>query len=571
MSNIEDLPVGTQVADGSVEARRIPDLEELPLFFPHLESGPGGGSGQVVALEDPSTGAPFARVALAGAEDVSRAVAAAATTASLWRSTPYSERARHLRRLAGLIYEQSDVIARLIAREQGKPRLEALTLEVLPALDHLTFLIDHAEQYNLGTEAEPRHPLYAHKHGHYLYDPLGVIALITPAPLPFALPLIEVSAALVMGNAVVLKPSERTPLCSLRIGELCLEAGLPPGLVTVIPAGPEEAIRLASHPKVDKVFFSGTVEAGQHVMATAGCIPRPVVLRLGGNHPSVVADDADIARAARGIVWGAIANCGQNCGAVERVYAEESIASRLLEHVLAEVDELAVGSPLAEQTDVGPLSSEAQRNVVHTQVLEATYRGGRLLRGGVVPEGPGNFYPPTVILGPPQDCALIREETLGPVIPLIVVENLERAILMANDSEHALTASGWTGSEAKAQRMMVGLQAGVVTINDVLYSFDEPAATWSGFHKSGLGQSHGAPGLREMCRQRFVSFDAKAAEGPLFAFPYDEATADMSRDVVRYLHAPKKGQRLRALFRLLRSRRFRARHPERMLTPRRRR
>jgi len=496
---------------------------------------------------------------------VDHAVESASRSSALWRGTPFEERGQHLRRLAELIREQAQPIAQLIAREQGKPYLEALNLEVLPALDHLRFIIRHAERYNAGLAVEPRHPFYAHKRAHYLYDAIGVVALVTPSPLPFAIPLIQTAAALAMGNAVVLKPSERTPLSGLRIGALCTKAGFPSGLVNVIPALPEDALRLVAHPRVDKAFFTGSVEAGQHVMATAGCAPRPVVLCLGDKHPSIVAGDADARRAARGIVWGALANAGQNCGSIERVFVVERIASRFLECLMEEVDRVRMGNPLTDEADLGPLLTEARRREVDRQVSEAVARGARLMRGGSIPAGAGFFYPPTVLLDPPLDCRLMSEETLGPVIPVCVVESLERAILLANDCAFALSASGWTVSSDRAERMMVGLQAGVVTINDVLYSFGEPASTWSGFRKSGIGQNHGTPGLREMSRQKFVSFDESSLEAPVFAFPYDEAASEMTAQAIEYLHGKGRFERLRALGRLLRMDRFRKRIPARKM------
>jgi succinate-semialdehyde dehydrogenase/glutarate-semialdehyde dehydrogenase len=198
---------------------------------------------------------------------------------------------------------------------------------------------------------------------------------------------------------------------------------------------------------------------------------------------------------------------------------------------------------------------------VHEQVSEAVLFGARLLRGGQVPDGPGFFYPPTVVLDPPEGCRLLQEETLGPVIPIVTVESVERAIQRANDNAYALTASGWTRSEDTAERLMVGLQAGVVTINDVLYAYGEPAATWSGFKRSGLGASHGRSGLKEMSRRRFVSYDGMAAEAPAFAFPYGAEAGSSVASVMDALHAPKRWTRGLALLRLVRSPRFRARTP----------
>ena len=535
------------------------------LVRPLIDGGPADGSGQLLTLLCPSTEEVVAQVVCAGTDGVERAVESAARCLTLWRGTAFEERGRRLRRLAALIHEQRREIAQLISREQGKPFLEALSLEVIPALDHLRFVIHHAERYDAGLAVEPRHPFYTHKRAHYLYDAVGLVALVTPSPLPFAVPLIQVAAALAMGNAVVLKPSERTPLSALRIGELCIEAGFPPGLVNVIPALVEDTLHLVAHPRVAKVFVTGSLEAGQSIMATAGCSPRPVVLCLGGNHPSIVAGDADVRRAVRGVVWGALANCGQNCGSVERVFVAERVASKFMEYLVQEVGRITVGNALGEGVDVGPLLSAERREAVHRQVTEAVATGAKLLCGGEIPSGPGYFYPPTIVFQPPSDCRLMREETLGPVIPVVVTESLERAIMLANETDYALTASGWTESPETAERLMVGLQAGVVTVNDVLYSFGEPASTWSGSGKSGMGQNHGSPGLREMSRQRFVSYDPCPAEAPLFAFPYDQGSYNTVEASVEYLNNRSFFGRLLALWRLTRLKRFRGRVPLRGL------
>jgi acyl-CoA reductase-like NAD-dependent aldehyde dehydrogenase len=532
-----------------------------PPLLPLIDGEPGTGAGARIPDINPSTGEPFAWVACADFAEIEHALEAATFAAKLWRGAPFEERARRLGRLTACVQEQAESLAGLIALEQGKPFAEAMALEVLPSLDHLAFLSRHARELTQGEPIEPRHPLYAHKRALYLYDPVGVVLLITSSSLPFAQPLIQTASALAMGNAVILKPSDMTPLTALRVGELCIEAGFPSGLVNVVPASIEDTLRLAAHDKVAKVFVTGTHETGQAVMAAAAAAPRPLVLSLGGKHPSVVAADADVARAARGIVWGAVANAGQNCGAIERVYVEERIAAKFVDALLAEIDQVRMGDPMGGAVDLGPLISETRRQTVHEQVSEAVLFGARLLRGGQIPDGPGFFYPPTVVLDPPDGCRLLQEETLGPVIPVIAVESVERAIHRANDTSFALTASGWTATDDTAERLMVGLQAGVVTINDVLYAYGEPAATWSGFKRSGLGASHGLSGLKEMSRRRFVSFDGAGASAPVFAFPYGDDAGATVTAVMDSLHGPSRWKRGMAVLRLLRSKRFRSRVP----------
>lgn len=531
------------------------------LHGPLIEGEFLAGAGRVLTSIDPSTGQALASIQAAGDELVDRAVETAVLAAALWRSTPFEERARRLRALAALVLDHAHDLASLVAQEQGKPRLEALALEILPALDHLRFLAGQGEHFRTSDHIERRQPLWAHKDVHDLYDPLGVVAIVTPFPLPFGLPLVQTAAAVTLGNAVVLKPSERASLVALRMGELIRQAGFPPGLVNVVTGHVEEAMRLVAHPRVDKVFFTGSTDSGRQVMATAGCAPTPVVLSLAGKHASLVAADADLALAARGIAWAATANAGQNCGAVERVYVQEAAAQQFVELLLQEVDRIRMGDPLSEDTDLGPMISEQRRMEVHRQVADAVAGGAKLLRGGVLPAGAGFFYPPTVLLQPPEDCRLMRDETLGPVIPVTVIESLERGVLLANDSDFALTASAWTRSTETAERLSVALQAGVVTVNDVLYAYGEPGLTWSGYRRSGIGHLHGLSGLREMSRKKSVSFDAADREAPVFAYPYDAEGARIARDTLHALHDPSWLRRMRSLLRLVRRRRFRARVP----------
>lgn len=558
----------------STHQERGPEGGE-PCLLEEIPTGEGsdsridltGSSQATLRSVNPATGATIETFGCAGPAEIDRAVETAVAMHALYRGSSWKEKHAHLRRLASLLEEQAEDLAELVALEQGKPKVEALALEILPAIDHLCFLLTNAERLTASEGIWPRHPFYAHKRSHYLYDPVGVVALITPFNLPLAIPLIQVAAALAAGNSVILKPSELTPCCGNRIGELVAQAGFARGLVQVIHTDREDTLFLVAHPQVDKIFFTGSRETAQKVMAGAGWMPRPIVIASGGKHPAVVSADADLDRTARAIVWGAFANGGQNCGAVERVYVEQPVAARFMQRILDEVDRLVVGDPLATGVDLGPLASEKRREEVHAQVLEAIALGAHRLRGGEIPSGPGFYYPPTVLLNPPSTCRMMREETLGPVLPIVVTENLEQAILLANDSEYALTASGFTSSPGTADRMMEGLRAGVVTVNDVLYSFGEPASTWSGHKASGVGYNHGKAGLREMFHAKFASYDQAPVATSAFAFPYDAAALAVIERALVALHGRGRFTRLGALVKLVFSRRFRRRVPVRSFLP----
>jgi succinate-semialdehyde dehydrogenase/glutarate-semialdehyde dehydrogenase len=391
-----------------------------------------------------------------------------------------------------------------------------------------------------------------------LHVPIGVVLVITPWNYPFAIALSGVATALAAGNAVLLKPAPATTLTGLRIGELCREAGIPDGVVNVVAADDAVAAALVEDPRVGKVVFTGSVSTGKKVMAAAARNLTPVVLELGGKDPAIVCRDADLDRAARGIVWGAFVNAGQTCASVERVYVEQPVAEAFVARVLEETRRLRVGPPADAETDVGPLTLERQRRVVEEHVQDAVARGARVLAGGARAPGPGWFYPPTVLTGVDHTMRVMREETFGPVLPIMAVASVEEALALANDSEYGLTASGWTRDAETARRLQEGLQAGVVTINDCLYSFGEPTAPWGGVKRSGIGRVHGLAGLKEMTQVKYVSRDT--GRGPmLWWYPYGPELARVASSAGPALYARSLWSRLRHTARLLGSRRFRRR------------
>jgi succinate-semialdehyde dehydrogenase/glutarate-semialdehyde dehydrogenase len=279
-------------------------------------------------------------------------------------------------------------------------------------------------------------------------------------------------------------------------------------------------------------------------MAAAAKNLTPVVLELGGKDPAIVCRDADLDRAAQGIAWAAFLNAGQVCASVERVYVEKPVAEAFLAKVLAETGKLKLsGTPGGG--DVGPLTLERQRRVVEEHVADAVARGARVLTGGSAPAGPGFFYPPTVLVDVHHAMTIMREETFGPVLPIMAVDSLDEAIRLANDSPYGLTASGWTRSEETARRLQRELQAGIVSINDHLSSFGEPAAPWGGVKWSGIGRIHGLAGLREMVQAKYVSLDR--GRGPeLWWHPYDAELGALLSRAAPALYSTSRWRRLAA-------------------------
>jgi len=477
----------------------------------------------------PSTGEPFAEVGRSGPREIEAAVAAARKAFQHWSRTSLKERERHLARLLEVVRGAQEDVARLIATEQGTPAGEARAVEVIPVADTLRYLSRNASRLLSPRAVEYEQILFAHKEARVQLEPLGVVAVITPWNFPFGIPFVEIAACLAAGNTVVLKPASATALTGLAVGELCRRAGLPPGAVNVVTAGGSDVDLLVAHPGIAKVLFTGSVETGRRVMERAAASLTGVVLELGGKDAAVVAADADLDRAAAGIVWGAFMNAGQTCASIERVYVVKEIADELIARIVAGTRRIRMGDPLAETTDMGPLTTSEQRDLVEAHVADALAKGAEVLTGGERPSAKGFWFPPTVLSGVDHSMRVMREETFGPLLPIQVVPSLDEAMRLANDSEFGLTASGWTRSRATARRLANELEAGTVTINDHLFSFGEPTASWGGVKRSGIGRTHSIFGLHELVNVKHVSLDLGDAATMPWWYPYDRAFQAFTR------------------------------------------
>jgi acyl-CoA reductase-like NAD-dependent aldehyde dehydrogenase len=478
-------------------------------------------TGRSFRTTNPATGKPLARVERAGMREMDAAVESSAKAFRTWSQVPIGRRMEHLAAVLEVFRAGEAQLAELVSLEQGKPLAEARAIDLVPAADALKYLARKADQLLAPRPVDYQQILFAHKQGQIRFEPLGVVAVITPWNFPVAIPVVEIAACLAAGNTVVFKPASATASIGLLLGEVFRRAGLPPGVVNVVPAVAEATEHLVGHPGLSKIMFTGSVETGAGVMAKAARNITGTVLELGGKDAAIVCADADLERAAAGLVWGAFANAGQACGSVERVYVVEDVADELLARIVGRTRTLRVGDPLAGSTDVGPMTTADQRALVEAQVAEAVARGARVDVGGRRPSAKGNWYAPTVLTGVDHGMRVMREETFGPVLPVMVVRDLDEAIRLANDSEFGLSASGWTRSARTAERLARELSVGTVTINDHLFSFGEPAATWGGLRKSGLGRSHAVYGLHELVNIKHVSLDLDPAPAAPWWYPYD--------------------------------------------------
>jgi acyl-CoA reductase-like NAD-dependent aldehyde dehydrogenase len=444
-------------------------------------------------------------VAVSSSEEISRAITRAESAFRAWRDVPLRKRADVFRRLRTGLLKARGKISDLVAREQGKPLLEACIAEIFPCLDQLTFLIHDGPRILAPQPAKHRQPFLRARRGRYHFQPYGVWALISPWNYPFCIPFLQAAALVFAGNAVVLKPSPLTPHCGALVAELFRAAGFPDGLLEVIQGGPAEGERLVRDPTVRAVLFTGGAEGGRKVASAAASGLKKVVLELGGKDAAIVLADAPLERTARGIAWAAMANAGQTCASVERVYVESAVSERFKKLLAEQIAALRVGHPLEPATDVGPVTAQFQLEKVKAHVDDARARGAVVTVGGKSREDLGAlFYSPTVIEEPPSDARVIVEETFGPVVCVQTVGGADEAVRRTNASELGLTASIWTRNRRLASELAPRIECGVVTINSHLTTYGESNSAWGGFRSSGFGRTHGEYGLREAVEVQYI-------------------------------------------------------------------
>ncbi|MGA8501424.1 MAG: aldehyde dehydrogenase family protein [Candidatus Sulfotelmatobacter sp.] len=461
---------------------------------------------------NPATGEVLREFECAGEDEVQAAVARARAAQTAWSDLGVRKRIAVLREFQRRLHERKIEIAEAITREAGKPVAEALTTEVLVVLDAARFLIDNA--YRLLRDDPLPHGNLATKlkRGQLLREPYGVVGIISPWNYPFSIPATETLAALVAGNTVVLKPSEFTSLVALELRSLLHASGVPQDVFQVVIGDGATGAALVhsqiNEAKIDKLVFTGSVATGKRIAAVAAERLLPVVLELGGKDPMLVLDDADVDVASSAAVWGAFVNAGQTCLSVERCYVHRSLYGDFLRACAEKTKRLRIGRGLDGETDVGPMIHQRQLRILEAHVEDAVARGARVLTGGSRLQELGeNFYKPTVLADVTHEMRIMREETFGPVLPVMAFDSDDEAVRLANDSEYGLAASVWTRDRARGERLARRIQAGTVMVNDVVSCFGISEAPHGGVKSSGMGRAHGRFGLEEMVRLKYVDVD----------------------------------------------------------------
>jgi acyl-CoA reductase-like NAD-dependent aldehyde dehydrogenase len=485
---------------------------------------------------NPATGEQLGSVPITAPDEVQGIVDAVAKVQPFWAQLTLQDRARYLERAAQVVIDEGDEIRDLIVREQGKPRNEAFTMEVLPTIDALHWIASAGAEI-LADEKIPMPQLFLKtKRSSFTYEPLGVLGVISPWNYPWSIPFGEVALALMAGNGVVLKPASLTPLIGDRIRHVFERAGVPEGLVRVVHGpGTGSAVVESS---VAKVFFTGSVETGRGVGEACARQLKGSVLELGGKDPMIVLPDANLEHAIAGASWGGFANAGQTCSGIERVYVLREVSERFIEGVVEAASRLRIGDPIGWDTEIGPMVSSEQHSLVRELVEDAVSAGATLRCGGQIDAPPGldgAFYAPTVLTGVTHEMRIMREEIFGPVLPIVVVDSEEEAVELANDSVFGLGASVWTSDRVKGERIARELQSGMVWINDHMFSHGACQCSWGGVKESGVGRTHSKFGLYECVNIKLRVWEGSAIRDAWW-HPYDETLGKALRQTATILY-----------------------------------
>ena len=497
------------------------------------EQIPSGGPRRRYRVSSPITLEPIGEFEAGGVEDVRTAVARARKAQAGWAQLSFDARAEYLWRLVDAIVERQDEIIDCVIQETGKPRNEAISMEVMAPCLQISYYAKRAKKFLATQRRAPSGLMRLSKKLTLIYQPLGVVGLITPWNGPMALAANPLAQALMAGNAVVHKPSEVTPLSALLLKELTEQAGFPADLYQVVQGDGETGAALIDA-GVDKISFTGSVATGRKVGEACGRNLIPVTLELGGKDAMIVCADADLDRAAEGAVRGSCWNTGHYCCGTERVYVNENIYDSFVEKVVEHTTALKQSD--TEEGDVGTVFWDKQMSIIESHVSDAKAKGARVLVGGKRdPDLKGLYFQPTVMVDVNHGMDIMCRETFGPIVAIQKVRDDEEAISLANDSDYGLSGNVWTTDKQKGEQIAERIETGSVSVNDMAMTYGVAEAPFGGVKASGVGQVNGEIGIRNYCHIHPIISDKKTSGKLQGGYPYTAQSAEQMQKFIRFV------------------------------------
>jgi len=461
-----------------------------------------------------------------------------------WSGLTIRERGRYLLKLRSVIYARMENIAQVISDATGKPKVEALTAEVVPILDFISYFVKRAPRV-LADQKIPLNML-KYKRSFLRFEPFGVIAILSPWNFPFSLPMGDIILALLAGNTVIVKTSEAVLPVAKVIEDIFRDAGVSKGVVEVAYGDGKTGSYIVSSPRVKKIVFTGSTSVGRKILEQAAKNLTPCVLELGGKDAAIVRKDANLKKAAKGIVWGAFANAGQICASIERVYVAREVAQSFSELVVSEMSQLKL------RDEVGAVTIPSQIDRYMRQLEGAVRGGAKILMGGMrETKLEGHFFQPTAIINTKQNMDIMQEETFGPLLPIMMVDSDDEAIRLTNDSSYGLGASIWTRDVKRGIDMATRIQSGTVTINDAVFTAALPEVPWGGYKQSGIGRVHSDIGLKAFTEVKHINYDLISLK-PFWWFPYTKNSYETSLALAGVVAAPRLRDRFISAVKFLR-------------------